>query len=118
MTQEEVLKKWLEITVERLRKAAPVDTKDLYNSILGNSGGTKALLSFYVRGKFTDMNVSKGRKLTDSSRLSGKKGRAAKGWYSKRMRKEMFKLSLALSNNSGKILMASINNILPYKLEL
>jgi hypothetical protein len=68
---------------------------------------------------FVDMGVGKGKKFGDADKLGrSRKGRKQKLWYSKRINKEIFALSLAMSNNAGEILLASINKNLPQKLEL
>jgi hypothetical protein len=124
MTQKEALEKWGEITEERLGKSLEQykvgRTSQLKSSIkVDFRGEDKAVLSYYLYGMFVDMGVGKGKKFGDADKLGrSRKGRRQKLWYSKRINKEIFALSLAMSNNAGEILLASINKSLPQKLEL
>lgn len=124
MTQKEAFEKWGQITEERLSKSldkyAVGITSNLKNSIkVDLRGETKAVLRYHLYGMFVDMGVGKGKKFSDADRLGrGRRGRRKKLWYSKQINKEVFALSVIMSNNAGEIILASINKQLPPKVDL
>lgn len=124
MTQKEALEKWGQITEERLSTSLEKFSVGKTNSLKASikvdlRGDAKAILRYNLYGMFVDMGVGKGKRFSDADKLGrGRKGRKKKLWYSKRINKEVFALSLAMSNNAGEILLASINKSIPQKLEL
>jgi hypothetical protein len=119
MTQREILEKWADITSERLAKGAPKLRGALMASISAKTtSDSQAKLTYLLYGMYRDMGVGRGKKFGDSEKIAGKKGRKANKWYSKRMRKEVFALSKLLSDNAGKIILASIDQNIPQKLDL
>jgi hypothetical protein len=123
MTQREVIEKWLSISSDRLKKSMDekgiVDSQALKTSFQGRAiSDDRVKLLYNLSGMFSDMGVGKGRKFSDAQKLSGKRGRRPKKWYSKSINYEIFQLSVALSNNAGNVLLSQVQENIPKKLDL
>jgi hypothetical protein len=117
LTQKEVTKKWVEITIERFKKKID-NLKLIYSGNLKNSlvihlissanGNVERLkLAYLLYGQFQDMGVGRGQKFEDIKsngeqiRAAGMKGRSPKKWYSKTIYAEVNALADILMKQYG-----------------
>jgi len=119
-SQLEIADAWAKITVQRwqknIRKLKIGNSKTLYNSfandVIGAANGDliKIDFTFQYYGKFVDMGVGKGTKLSDGkqSRTSRRVGvnmlggrRGPKKWYSRTLFAETMKLTEIMTEQYG-----------------
>lgn len=131
MSNRETIEAWAEITIknwhDNLRKEGIGSTGQLFNSfathVVAASDGNIALVEFTFKyyGKFVDMGVGKGIKLSEvgevrkSRRELGKRRgnlRSPKKWYSKELYVQVTRLKEILAQKYGQQMTTEIKEII------